>query len=452
MVFNRFRIVVFGRVFFILITGLILFLLTHKTNYFFTPIIFTILIVIQTIGLIQYVELTNKKISRFLESIRYADFNAAYADAKADKTFRDLNQSFNEVFNEYRKIRASEAEQHHYLKTVVRHVNNGIIVFSKDGKINLINDAAQSFFKIGSIENIMDISIVDKTLARLFINMKSGDRELYKMVHNGEIKQLSIHAASFRMRGKEFVLVNFQNIFNELEDNEIFAWQQLTRVLTHEIMNSITPILSLTDTMNDMISENVELSQRKDHNAEPEAWSEIAVAIKSINKRSKGLMHFVETYRSLTRIPKPVFKRFAVVELFESIAALLKPKLSEKSIDFYYQISPDNLQLTADPDLIEQVMINLITNSIQALQESSSPKIELFAKQVYTNKVNIIVKDNGQGIKPDVIDKIFVPFFTSKKEGSGIGLSLSRQIMRLHKGTIVVKSEPEQETQFILKF
>ena len=245
-------------------------------------------------------------------------------------------------------------------------------------------------------------------------------------------------------------MVSLQNIHTELEAKEMDSWQKLIRVLTHEIMNSITPIVSLSSTVRGLLIDEEKVKLKKE--IDPDDVESAQSALSTIERRSRGLLNFVEVYRNLTRIPKPSFRHFDVGELFNNIRLLLEPKVEEQRINCTYKVVPPGLKLTADPDLIEQVLINLVINSIHAVRDVKEPRIDIVATSESLNRINILVSDNGYGIKPDNLEQIFVPFFTSKKEGSGIGLSLAREIMRLHKGNITVKSRPLVETRFTLHF
>jgi signal transduction histidine kinase len=282
------------------------------------------------------------------------------------------------------------------------------------------------------------------------MKLKAGDKILIKIFTEDELKQLSIYATQFRMRGEEYVLVAFQDIHAELEEKEIESWQKLIRVLTHEIMNSITPISSLASTISEMLIDTSNDTPRL-HNLDEEEIANVENAIHTIQKRSNGLLNFVDIYRNLTRIPQPNFRYFRIGEAFDRAEQLLKQKMDELNIDCQCLVYPDDLMLTADPDLIDQVIINLLLNSLDAVRNSENPRIIL--KAYHDNHKTIIeVSDNGAGIKQDIIEKIFMPFFTSKKDGSGIGLSLSRQIMHLHKGSISVRSKPGEGAVFTLIF
>jgi signal transduction histidine kinase len=261
---------------------------------------------------------------------------------------------------------------------------------------------------------------------------------------------LFIHATSFIVQNRSLTLISIQNIQSELEEKELEAWQNLIRVLTHEIMNSITPISSLASTANKILEQaqqNIE-GQLDVH----EVIHDVKQAVQTIDTRSQGLLKFVESYRKLTRLPKPEFQIVSVRKLFEHIIPLMLPKFQEKGILFSQKIEPETLEITADPSLIEQVLINLIQNAVDWSDRNRQIKILLEADLGTAGHPLIRVTDNGPGIEKEALEKIFIPFFTTKQDGSGVGLSLSRQIMRLHKGTISVQSKPDENTIFTLRF
>ncbi len=439
-----------ARVLLIVASVVLLISIYRQQEFIISSFILLTLIGAQIFGLVRYVERTNRRLTVFLEAIRHSDFVSSFSDHGLGSSFDDLNHAFNEVIEEFRKTRAAKEEHFNYLQTVVQHVSIGIIVFRKDGKVDMFNNAIKRMLRLSNLRFISDLEKIDRNLAELLKNIKAGDRELLKVFNENELLQLSIRATEFRMRGEDFVLVSLQNIHNELEAKEMDSWQKLIRVLTHEIMNSITPIVSLSSTVKDLLIDEDNLQLRNP--IEKDDVESAQSALTTIERRSEGLLNFVQIYRNLTRIPKPNFRYFEVKELFERVKNLLSPKVAERQINCQYKVVPPELMLTADPDLIEQVLINLVINSIHAIQDVENPKIRVVATSSTYNKVTITVADNGYGIKQDNIEQIFVPFFTSKKEGSGIGLSLSREIMRLHKGNITVKSKPEVETSFTLHF
>lgn len=430
---------------------LLLFHLVDKTRFNVTAIILVITIIVQVIFLIRYVERTNTRLSQFLQSIRHSDFSSSFTDHGLGRSFDDLNQSFMEVIEEFKKYRAEKEEHFNYLQTVVQHVSMGIMAFSRDGKLDIFNNSVKRLLNVRHIRYISDLEIVEEGLPETLMNLKAGDHRLIRLFIGDELRQLSVHATEFRMREEDYTLVSLQDISSELDEKEIESWQKLIRVLTHEITNSITPISSLASTIREMLleeDENGVLLKALDE----EDLEGVQGAIDTIQKRSQGLLNFVEVYRNLTRIPKPNFRYFKVSEILERTEHLMKPKMLEIGINCSSKVFPPDQMVTADPDLVDQVIINLILNAMDAVKKVENPEISILATVNNSNRVVIDIKDNGNGIKPDILDKIFMPFFTSKKHGSGIGLSLSRQIMHLHKGSITVKSKPEEGTIFTLTF
>ncbi|MCF8302262.1 MAG: GHKL domain-containing protein [Bacteroidales bacterium] len=452
MVFKRFRIRIAARVLLLAVTMYVFIYVMKQTGHVVTLIILGGLLVFETIDLIRFAERTNRRLSQFLESIKHADFSTSFSDRGLGRTFEGLNLMFNDVINEFKKYRAEKEEHYNYLQTVVQHVSIGIIAYRRDGSIDIFNNAVKRLLKINRLRNINDLKEVKKDLPEMLLKMHAGDRNLVKIFIDDELLQVSIYATEFRMRGEEFILVSLQNINSELEEKEIESWQKLIRVLTHEIMNSITPISSLASTVEQLLISNGEGNQPKLNEVDEEDIESVHSALTTIKNRSQGLLNFVEIYRNLTRIPKPNFRYFAVNDLFERASQLLKPKMEELGIDCSVKVAPQDLKVTADPDLIDQVVINLLVNAIDAVKEKENSVISVVATLNSQNRVIVDIADNGSGIKPDIMDKIFMPFFTSKKHGSGIGLSLSRQIMHLHKGNITVKSKLEEGTVFTLTF
>jgi two-component system, NtrC family, nitrogen regulation sensor histidine kinase NtrY len=450
MSFKNFRLNIVFRVLMIVISTILLITLLQQTGFIISSIILASLIVLQFVMLVKYVERTNRRLTTFLESIRHSDFVSTFSDQGLGKSFDELNQAFNEVINEFKKTRASREEHFNYLQTVVQHINIGIIVFQRNGKVDIFNNATKRMLKVSTIRFIHELSQVDKNLTEIITGMKAGDNNLVKVFVDNELLQLSVRATEFRMRKEDFVLVSLQNIHSELEAKEMDSWQKLIRVLTHEIMNSITPIVSLSGTVKDILIDDDTLELKQD--IDDDDVEGVLSALNTIEKRSQGLLNFVQIYRNLTRIPKPNFRYVEVKSIIDSVSYLMEPKFKEQKINCRVHILPKDLKFTVDPDLIEQVLINLVINSVHALKDSPEPAIKIIASTTLNNRVTLSVCDNGHGIKPDNMEKIFVPFFTSKKEGSGIGLSLSREIMRMHKGSINVKSIPGGETVFTLYF
>lgn len=451
MAFKKFRTSVIIRVILLLVTMALFTFLLGTERFRISLFIVSIAIVIQVYLLIIYVDRTNRKLTQFLQSIRHSDFASSFSDPGLGKSFEDLSLEFSQVFDAIKKYRAEKEENFNYLQTVVQHVTIGILVFQKDGRVDICNKAITKMLRLKHLRHVNDLAAIKDDLPETLFRLKAGESTLVKVFIESELLQLSISCTEFRMRGMDFVLVSMQDISAELDEKEIESWQKMIRVLTHEITNSITPITSLASTVHEMIIREKDGRPVMNTLDEDDVES-VDRAITTVRKRSQGLLNFVETYRNLTRVPKPNFRYFRVAELFDRCSQLLLPRIQEFSITCTHKVFPPDLMVTADPDLIDQVIINLMLNAIDAVKDVENPKITILATLNNTNRVIIDIHDNGHGIKPDVMDKIFMPFFTSKKHGSGVGLSLSRQIMHLHKGSILVKSKEGEGTVFTLVF
>ena len=451
MGFSNFRISVIIRVLFLFVSTYLFIYLLGIENKYVSPIIIGIIIIIQLVDLFRYVETTNRKLTRFLESVKYSDFSSGFTyDNKLGRTFRQLNKAFNEVLEAFRMARAEKEEHLNYLHTVVQHVSTGLLSFDQEGQIGIINTTAKRFLQTPQIRNVIELKPRNPELYKKIMNMKPGDKAL---IRNTNDISLAVHATELRLRGKTYKLVALQNIQTELQQKEIEAWQNLTKVLRHEIMNSITPIASLTETLNQILKEDIKQQEgMDDYCIDEESVDDLKDGLNTIENRSKGLVRFVDAYRDYTTIPKPKFTNISVRKMFEHINHLLGAEMDSLGIDFVISLSPENLEITADKELIEMVLINLIKNAREALDEKEEAKIELRARIDSDRRAIIEVKDNGPGIIREALDRIFIPFYSTKKEGSGIGLALSRQIMQLHHGTLTVKSEPDIYTIFTLLF
>ncbi|MFQ5769543.1 MAG: PAS domain-containing sensor histidine kinase [bacterium] len=452
MIYKRFRIVVLGRVLLLSGTIYLFFYLLFKPSItlYATIFILGVIIIYQIYALIYYVEKTNRDLNRFLLTIKHEDFSQTFLGTGLGSSFDELKSAFNEIIRKFHRARAEKEEHFRYLQTVVQHVGIGLIAFQSDGKVELLNNAAKRLLKIPRLKNIYALEPISKPFVEKLLKLKSGQKTLVKLDINNELLQLAINATEFRMRDQNFTLVSLQNIQSELEEKELEAWQNLIRVLTHEIMNSVTPISSLAATINELLNSN----ENQIGNAEirAEAKSDIHGAMQTIQKRSEGLLHFVDAYRNLTRVPTPNYQVFPILDLFKRVRQLMQVEMSQKAINFQMHVVPETLELTADSELIEQILINILKNAIQALDNQPNAKIDLTSRIDEGGRIIIQVSDNGPGIPEDVLEKIFIPFFTTKEHGTGIGLSLSRQIMRLHRGAMNVHSKPHEETVFTLRF
>lgn len=445
--FRDFRFRVAFRVTMIGLTmALLVFMLNHP-NMIFAGILTGLVIIGQLAELFRFTSQTNRKLTRFLESVKYSDFISGFtADNKLGASFRDLNAEFNEVLEAFRKARTEKEEHWQYLNTVVQQVRTGILSLDPDGNVQLINSNAKKFIGVQNIKNISELETLNPRLLESIHSAEPGHSTLYK----SDEQQLTIQATEIRIRGNTMKLLTLQNIQTELQQQEIESWQKLTRVLRHEIMNSITPISSLTSTLREILDHD--MTRNNNHfELKEEGAEDLREGLSTIENRSKGLIKFIDAYREYTSLPQPKLKTILVKDLLEKVTMLMKPEIKKTTVKFETSCEFDYLTIEADEEMIEQVLINLVKNSVESLHDHQDGKIELTAS-AYGNSVMIQVADNGPGIIREAMNKIFVPFFTTKKTGSGIGLSLSRQIMQMHNGSLTVESEPNVRTVFRLRF
>lgn len=448
MAFNDFRFRVAFRVVLVGLTMSLFVFMVNRPNMVFAAGLTSLIILGQLIELYRFSAQTNRKLTRFLESVKYSDFISGFtADNKLGKSFKELNMAFNEVLEAFRKARSEKEEHWQYLNTVVQQVRTGILSFDTEGQIQLINATAKRIVAIANLKNIHELAESNPKLYEAITQTQPGKSTLYK---GGTDFALTIQATTLRIRSSEVKLITLQNIQTELQRQELDAWQNLTRVLRHEIMNSITPISSLTSTLREILDYDL---VKKDgyYELKNEGAEDLREGLTTIESRSKGLIKFIDAYREYTSLPPPRMKTVRLKDLIEKVAQLMKTELRKTDIQFRCVCESENITIQADEEMIEQVIINLLKNAVEALAATENGVIELVGK-VQDNAVLVEVSDNGPGIIKEAVAKIFVPFFTTKKSGSGIGLSLSRQIMQMHNGNLSVESVPNERTTFTLRF
>jgi nitrogen fixation/metabolism regulation signal transduction histidine kinase len=452
MVYSRLRVQVVIRLFPMLITAGFLVWWIPRTHLRAVPVLVAGLLVVQIVALIRIVEKPRRDLIRFFNAIEFSDFSETFSVSPQDKSLEPMRAAFERVIQAFQKARMEKEAHFRYLQTVVQHVGMGILVFKENGQIDLVNQSAKKILGMTKLRQIDQLGRLNPNFPPILKRLESGERTQVQIEDpvSEETVTLSLHATRFILQNEPFTLVSVQNIQSELEEKELEAWQNLIRVLTHEIMNSVTPIASLASTARRLLGKVMDRIEECPDWKEP--LGDAGQAVQTIESRSQGLLKFVESYRRLTRIPRPEFQIVSVRSLFDRVATLMSPKFEEKGIRFSLTVEPETLEITADPNLIEQVLINLLQNAMDWAGKKPGAEIGLNAGMGTAGRPVIRVKDNGPGIEREVLEKIFIPFFTTKSNGSGIGLSLSRQIMRMHGGNISVQSAPAGETVFTLKF
>jgi two-component system nitrogen regulation sensor histidine kinase NtrY len=452
MLTKSFKFKIIFRALLLTATILLLAYLIFKMNFIFVTATVALLVISQVFSFIHFAEKTNRDLSRFLLSIKYDDTSQAFTSEGLGASFSELKKAFGEVMRKLQETR-SESEVHsRYLKTILQHIGTGIIVYKPDGTVELVNNSAKKILKLSLLKNIKDIQAKYPNLVEILLNLKHNEKKLINLQMDDETGYLSIYSHPFILKEDKNILVSIQNIQEELEAKEMEAWQNLIRVLTHEIMNSITPISSMSSSLLEIFDSKGKKGTGSVADITPDEMDDITGALQTIYQRSQGLMNFVGNYRNMTLIPDPKFRIISLSDFFQSLERLMSDKLYNNGITLDHSVEPESLELSADPDLMEQVMINLLLNAIYAVTGKKDPRIILKAFLGSEGAIIITVEDNGMGIVEEALDKIFIPFFTTKGKGSGIGLSLSRRIVRMHRGTIKVKSTVDQGSIFTLRF
>ena len=407
----------------------------------------TIAISVSLYNLYRFVVRRFVEMDDFFEAVKYRDFSRWFSDKHGPKDIRVLHKGFNLVNSTFKAINKEREAQFLYLQKILEMVKVGIIAYNlENGDVLWVNDSLLNILDLPSFKNIR---FVQKRRAKLYEELFETYYSNYQSV-NLEMKEetlkVLISDTVFELDEDSFKLIVVQNIEDTLNKNESEAWKKLLSVMTHEIMNSIAPITSLSETLQHEVQ--LKMDNEEHYNLSLE---DLNAGISSIMKRSEGLMKFAKTYRTLNKVSQVNKSRITVDELFKNIGDLLLPSLNQDHLLLQFVNRDPKLELNIDVHLIEQVLINLILNARDACEDQPDSKVSVFAEKL-RDAVVIKVMDNGTGIPAEILDTIFVPFFSTKKTGSGIGLSLSKQIMMLHHGRIQVMSEEGKGTVVSLIF
>ncbi|MGE0772838.1 MAG: PAS domain-containing sensor histidine kinase [Cyclobacteriaceae bacterium] len=449
MFYRRFTFLVIIRVILLVANIVTLALIFGDGRLFFNQIILFSVFVFQVIELIRFVNHTNRDLARLFLAVRHSDFSVTFKEPGLGRSFKALQDSMIEVVQAFKDVKIEKEAQFHFLQALVNQVQVGIISIEANHSITIINALAESLAGIKGVRNWKLIHQLNPAFAKQIEEIGDNGRKLIEFTTGSDKRILAVDVKTLSILDKPHKLITFQDINSEIEQKEIEAWNKLIRILTHEIMNSVTPVSSLTETMQSMLQDKQgHALAAKD--VSDETITDLIFSIQTIHRRSEGLLNFVEDYRKVTKVPKPEIELTSVNDLLHRVQKLMTEELQRHQISLNVFVK-NRIEVELDPKLIEQVLINLVTNAMHALDGKSNGRIEMLAFEL-GDKVMIDVKDNGRGIPEKEIQQIFIPFFSTKKTGSGIGLSLSKQIMRLHDGSIRVNSKVGGGTTFTLAF
>jgi two-component system nitrogen regulation sensor histidine kinase NtrY len=433
MVYRNFRLNIIFRIIILLValSACALFIVQAAWVRLAYLVIFVGLMVIE---LFHYMDRVNRDISQFLIAVLHDEFTLVFKEKGRGRSFRGLYRAMNDISRKLRTLSKEKETRSQYLFSLIEQVKVGILSYEPSGKVNLVNRAFNELLAMPFIKAGTELKEKAPDLFSILEDTPAGEGQLVRMKIHSEEREFSIRSAGFRIEDREFNLVSVQNIRKELDERELEAWQKLIRVLTHEIMNSVTPITSLASSLYDMVE------NRDTDTGSTQMRVKLVSGLGAVRERSAGLIKFTSAYQDVAKLPPPVIKTIQTRQLIDRIENLFSAEMVKKGIDFAILRDASPESFMADISLLEQVIINLIRNAFDAVSGIKEPRIRLTLGPREDRQISIQVEDNGPGIPPENLDRIFVPFFSTKEKGTGIGLSLSRQIIIMHKGTLEVNT------------
>jgi two-component system nitrogen regulation sensor histidine kinase NtrY len=447
MVFNRFAKQLAVRIGVLFATLLALAILVTETELWAVSALVAAVMLIEAAVVIRFVHRTNRELTRFLGAIRYDDFQQAFTMGELGPTFADLKGAFESVMSSFRAARLDREAQRRYLEALVEHVPVAILALHDDGQVELLNNAARRLLNASAATSMDHLVSYGAAFQRDLAQSRAGERKVTRIELDGVQRHLILSTTQITVGGAAVRLVTLQDIQSELDWNELSAWQDMARVLSHEIMNSLTPIASLARTADEMVDD---LAKRA--SAEDELVADIHAAIHTLARRSDGLMRFVRSYRQFTQMPPPSLRPLGLREYFQRLEKLLVDEWAGRGIELQVASPAGGLTVLADDSLLDQAVINLLRNAADAASAAQVPQVWLDARLSDRGRPVIEIGDNGPGVDEALGEKIFLPFFTTKPDGSGIGLALARQVMLVHKGAITASARPGGGALFRLTF
>ncbi len=417
---------------------------------FFTLLFLILLSVVQVVLLFMYLNRTNRNLARFLLLLTQEDTSVIAWKDRVERTFKGLHHSFNKVNEEISRIRLEKEKGGILLRGIIEHMNTGILVAEDSGRVEVVNNAALKTLGVNRLDHMGDLERIGEGFSRRFLDLKYDSGNVIRS-NSGKSKDSSllVRASRLKLEEQEFRIYSIQDIQSQLEANEIESWQKMTRVLSHEVSNSVTPIATLSDGINRKITQ-----ARSDKSGNlvvnKEAATDLLRSVELIQQRSNALVEFMEHYKNFSRLPDPVPGRINVSGFFKSLQLLFRESLEKSGTRL--EIEADaSLEIQADRNLLEQAFINLVRNSIEALKDTRAGVISIQAQKQDNHWITIGVRDNGIGIPAEIQSQVFTPFFTTKPGGTGIGMSIVRKIVVMSGGSIRFHSAPGSGTEFVVK-
>ncbi|QNR22653.1 sensor histidine kinase [Croceimicrobium hydrocarbonivorans] len=449
MNFRSYPIQISLRLLLLLFSMGLLFYLSSHYELLFVNIVMVLVLIGQAIELAYYQQKLLIETRKFLEAVRFGDLSTRFDLARSGKAFAELEQEFSRMLSIIHESKVKGDHRDQILNLILQNLNLGIMLVDEQGHILLTNDKCQELLDIPNFQNWKRLEERLPSLAKVIGDFNFTGRKLWSRENGSGAEEFYLDLQHLQLAGIHYHLLSIGTMRHALEEKEMEAWHRLIRILAHEVMNSVTPVVSLSETLRDMVAQDGKA--KKPEEISEEDLTDMHEALSTIIRRSKGMLSFVEEYRKLSQLPAPEKTVVPLRELFEEVVQLMHKEAESRQVKLSYQLTQNRLAVKADKKMIEQVLINLIKNAFPALEGRENAFIELSA-ELQNEGVVVYVRDNGEGIDPDLISQIFVPFFSTRKSGTGIGLSLSKNIMKTHQGNLKVQSVVGEGTLFKLCF
>lgn len=400
-------------------------------------------------SVVHVVKRTHRKVNLFFEAVQYEDGSLRFPEQQRDPHLKGLYTKLNKINQLLTEIRAREAQSEQFFREFMKRSASGLLAIDEHGYVEIINDTALELIGLPNLSHLDRLQQQFPALYEALILLNPDQSTRVKLLNGNNLQQISVKMARIWLLEKEYRIYSLYDIQNELEEHELETWQKLISIMTHEIMNSITPISSLSQTLNRYFTNQgasvaiSDLQQRDIDNTRE--------GLLVIEERTVGLRNFVENYRKLSKLPQAQFREIELTSWLASLKLLFKPQADEHGIQFTITNTYPKPSFLGDEKLLTHVLLNLLNNAVQALEGMDDKRIEITVEPMQAQSLRLKVIDNGKGFSPEEQDKLFLPFYTSRENGSGIGLSISRQIMRMHKGSISARSEAGRGAEFVLE-
>jgi len=441
MVFKSFRAGIALRIAVLLFTCYLIGWIGFNSRYIHTIVVLYIAVIVEAAWIIHYLDRTNRMLDRFFVSI-FESGSFRFDNLPGSESFSRLTEKMEKLSQMIHVFRIQKEREYHYLKYVVEHLNTGILSLISDGKIDLVNQTGLKILGLTHAADVDDLKVLGREFYETIHSIRLGEQRITRAIVDNELVELSVRASEFKLFDREIKLLSFHDIHKELDQKELDAWQKVTRVMAHEILSTVSPIRSLSEHLSQLLNKNGQNPMA--------VYDDVRQGLEIINQRSEGLMQYVNSYRQLSDTPEPIPEKVGVISLTRGIVTLCKAEFGfEPEVELGHD--PDKIKIMADERLTVQAALNILRNCMQAVETVKTPKITITVRQI-GNKVRIQFTDNGTGIDPEDIENVFIPFFTTKQNGSGIWLTISRQLINIQGGQLDIQSRKGKGTTVTITF